>query len=268
MGIKNYEIRIGDLRFDSISFGSGQKDLVIIPGLGDGLSTVKGKAWAGRVIFRKCARKYRVTVISRRRDLQPGATTGSMAKDQALAMEALGIRKAHVVGISQGGMIAQHLAADHPEMVDRLVLAVSAPSCSELARENISRWVGFAKMGSYLGLIIDTTEKAHPEKYLRRIRPLYPYLGSMAKKMDVSRFCIMAGACLSHNTQEKLDKITAPTLVIGGGADRTLGVDGSHQLHRLIDGSILKIYEDQGHALSEDEPDFYKTVLSFLQAED
>lgn len=265
MSMKNYEIRIGDSRFAAVSWGKGEENLVIIPGLSDGVATVRGKALQAGAVLAAFARHYRVTVISRRDALSPGCTTASFARDQALAMQALGIRKAHILAVSQGGMIAQHLAADHPEMVDKLVLASTAPQCSELAAENIRRWVGFARMGAFLGLLIDTTEKFHTEKYLKRIRPFYPYLGTRLKKMDVDRFTAMAEACLSHDASMKLDRIQSPALIIGGSCDRVLGVDGSHLLHRYIEGSTLKIYEHQGHALYMDDPDFTKTVLNFLQ---
>ena len=264
MFIKNYEIRMGEGRFAAVSFGSGSENLVIIPGLEDGVSSVRGKALAGLAVFAPYARKFRVTLISRDDCLKSGCTTADMARDLAHCMQALAIEKAHVMGVSQGGMIAQHLAADHPEMVGKLVLTSTAPDCSELARENIQRWISFARMGSYLGLIMDTTEKAHPEKYLKRLRPLYPYLAPRFKKMNTERFAAMAEACLTHDTEDKLDRIQSPTLIICGGEDRILGVDGSHKLHRYIEDSILKIYPEQGHALYEDEPDYKKAVLNFL----
>ena len=266
MHIKNYELRILDDRYDAVQFGSGNEDLVMIPGLGDGITTVKGKALMGSVMFRRYCKKYRVTLISRKTQLESDATTASMAKDQYLAMQALGIRKAHIVGVSMGGMIAQHLAADHPEVVDKLVLVVTSPTSCELIQENIGRWIGFAQMGAFLGLMIDITEKAHPEKYLKRLRPLYPYMGTAAKKLDIERFCIQARACGSHDASDKLSEIQAPTLIIGGGADRTVGPGGSHLLHRMIGGSSLKMYEDQGHALYEDEKTFHETLLSFLES--
>ena len=262
---KNFELRIREDRFDAIQFGSGSQDLVLITGLGDGITTVRGKAGLGSLLYRKYARQYRVTIISRKNTLEPDATTQSMAKDQYYAMQALGIRDAYVIGVSMGGMIAQHLAADHPDMVRKLVLVVTEPAAGELMQENIGRWIGFAQIGAFLGLMIDITEKAHPEKYLKRLRPFYPYLGSAAKKLDIQRFCIQARACASHDATEKLDRIQCPTLVIGGGRDRTLGDQGSHLLHRFISESTLRIYEDQGHALYEDEPDFLKTVLAFLK---
>lgn len=266
MAIKNYEIHIGDSRISAIRFGKGTEHLVIIPGLGDGMTTVKGKAMLGRLLGSRYAGKFCVTIISGQDDLPAGTTTQSMAKELYQAMQALKIEKAHIAGLSLGGMIAQHLAADHPEVVDRLVLVSAAPAADTLLTENLGRWTSFARMGAFLGLMIDTTEKSHPEKKLKLLRPFYPYMGSMAKKMNVERFCTMASAWAGHDATEKLFKITAPTLIVGGKLDRTLDIGGSRMLSDLISGSTLKIYENQGHALYEDEPDFHKTVLSFLNA--
>ena len=268
MHIKNYELRILGNCYDAISFGSGSQNLVLVPGLGDGMATVKGKALMGSILYSRFARKYRVTVISRKRQLIPQDDTRSMAKELAYCMEALGIAKAHVVGVSQGGMIAQHLAADRPDLIDRLVLVSTVPKANDMIVRNIDRWIGLARKGSFTGLMIDTTEKAHPEKKLKKLRPFYTYMSAPLRKMDVDRFCIMAKACATHDATDRLDQITAPTLIIGGGVDRTLGAEGSHLLHRYIGGSRLKIYPDLSHAVYEDSPDFPRTVLAFLAGED
>ena len=267
MHMKNYELHILGSSYDAIQFGSGTENLVMIPGLGDGITTVRGKALLGNLLFSRYAKDYRVTIISRKRDPESTASTCSMAREQAFAMEALGIEKAHILGVSMGGMIAQHLAADHPQMVDRLILAVTAPSAGDLARRNLSRWINLAQLGAFTGLMIDITEKAHPEEKLRRLRPFYSHLGTAVRKMDVSRFVSMAQACADHDATDKLDRITAPTLILGAALDRTLGEEGSHLLHRFISGSTLKIYGDQGHALYEDTGEFHRDVLAFLKAD-
>ena len=262
---KNYEIHIGDNRFNAIQFGSGTQHLVILPGLSDGMATVRGKVYPGSVLYRKYAEQYTVTIISRKDNLSLQETTKSMARDQALAMQALGITKAHIMGISMGGMIAQHLAADFPSMVDKLILVSTCPACDNLLRDNAGRWIGFAHMGAFLGLIIDISEKSHTEKKLKAVRRLYPYLGSAARKTDIDRFCASVQACMAHDATDSLDRITAPTLVLAGEKDRTIDPEGAHLLHRSLSGSQLKIYEGQSHAVYLDEPDFYKDVLAFLE---
>ncbi|MEE0766395.1 MAG: alpha/beta fold hydrolase, partial [Christensenellales bacterium] len=123
---KNATLRAGDLSMDYVRFGNGPEPLVVIPGLGDGLKTVKGAALPLAVMYRGMARSpYTVYVLSRRAPMPPGFTTADMGEDVYLAMGLLGIQRADVVGISQGGMIAQHLALRHPEAVKKLVLAVT-----------------------------------------------------------------------------------------------------------------------------------------------
>lgn len=115
---------------DYISFGEGSKKLVMIPGLGDALKTVKGSAVAFAIAYREYAKDYKVYVFSRKNQMVEGYSTRDMAKDQAEAMKILGISKASVMGVSEGGMIAQYIAVDYPEMVEKLVLAVT------LSRQN------------------------------------------------------------------------------------------------------------------------------------
>ena len=66
--------------------------------------------------------------------MNKGYSTRDMAEDLAFGMQTLGITRAKVLGVSQGGMIAQYLAIDHPELVDRLVLAVTLSRPNETAR--------------------------------------------------------------------------------------------------------------------------------------
>lgn len=97
---------------DYVVFGKGRECLVMIPGLGDGLVTVKGMARVLAVTYRMYAKNYTVYMFSRKNGLEKGYSTKDMARDQAEAMEALGILRAKVLGVSQGGMIAQYLAAE------------------------------------------------------------------------------------------------------------------------------------------------------------
>ena len=248
-----------------ISFGHGTENIVMIPGLGDGLITVKGKAFLGNTLFPKLASSYRMTVISRKNNLEIYSDTRSMARDQAEAMEELGIRKAHVIGISQGGMIAQHLAADNPQLIDKLILVATCPRSNPMIEGNIMRWFDMANFLDYSGLITDMNEKAHPEKYMKKLRPLIPLISLFGRPLSYERFMIQGKACLSQDASKRLSGITSPTLIMGGELDETLGPEPSRELNRAIPGSKLYMYPDHGHALYEDAKDFCDRIDSFIQ---
>ena len=117
---KNGTLKIGGTEMDYIRFGTGERILVMLPGLGDGLRSVKGTALPMAMMYRVLAGDFTVYAFSRKNVLPGGYTTRDMARDQAEAMGQLGIGKADIFGVSMGGMIAQHLAADHPEKVNKL----------------------------------------------------------------------------------------------------------------------------------------------------
>ena len=257
-------VRVGNSDLDYISFGSGSKILVMLPGLSDGLSTVKGKALVLAMAYHMYAPKYTVYIFSRKNHLQEGYSTRQMAKDQAEAMNALDISKADVLGVSQGGMIAQYLAIDHPDLVGKLILAVTTSRPNEIMQEVIDNWLKMAVQGDYKNLMIDTAEKSYSQSYLNKYRFLYPLLGRIGKPKSFNRFLIQATSCVQHNAYAELDKIVCPTLIIGGACDKIVGTASASELSGKINGSELFIYENLGHAAYEEAKDFNNRCLDFL----
>ena len=172
-----------------------------------------------------------------------------MASDQAEALKMLGIKKAKVLGISQGGMIAQYLAIDYPELVEKLVLAVTSSRQNSLSQDVVEKWIIMAEQKDYKSLMIDTAEKSYSEKYLSKYRPLYPILGKLGKPKDFSRFLIQAKSCITHNAYLELDTIACPTLIIGGECDKIVGVEASKELADKIKKSKLYIYSGLVHTV-------------------
>lgn len=261
---KNGCVRIGDTEMDYVSFGKGTNALIMIPGLGDGLTTVKGLAVPMSITYRVYAKNYRVYIFSRKNHLTEGYTTRDMARDQAEAMKALGIKRAKVMGISQGGMIAQYLAIDYPEFVEKLVLAVTLSKQNERIQKVVGNWISLAEKEDYKKLMIDTAEKSYSEKYLKKYRRLYPLLVRIGKPKDFGRFLIQAKSCMHHDAYEELEKIMCPTLVIGGACDQIVGVAASEEITERIPVCRQFIYNGLGHAAYEEAEDFNKRVLEFF----
>ena len=268
MAIKNGTVLFEGGEMEYIRFGSGEKNLLLLPGLGDGLRTVKGTALPMGVLYRKLAEDYTVYSFSRPRDLQKGTTTRDMARDQVLAMDALGISRADVVGVSMGGMIAQHLAIDFPEKVGKLVLTVTAPGPNPVLTESVEEWIRLAEAGDHTAFMGSNLRRIYSERYCRQNGWMVPLVGRLTKPRSYDRFFIQARACMTHDAREGLPHIQAPTLVVGGEKDLALGGDASRELAAAIDGARLKMYPQWGHGVYEEEKAFNRLVLDFLTGKD
>ena len=170
---KNACLRLSAGEMDYIRFGGGEKALVMLPGVGDGLKTVKGTALPFALLYRELSKDFTVYVFSRRRELPRHFTTREMAEDLNEAMSALHLEGAAVVGVSQGGMIAQWLAIDHPDKVGKLVLTVTLSRPNATVEDVIARWTGMAERGDYRDILLDTAERSYSEKRLRQARLEY-----------------------------------------------------------------------------------------------
>ena len=261
--MKNGHVTIGDTRMCYVSFGSGEGKLVVLPGLSDGLATVKGKALVLSAPYRKFLQDHTVYMFSRKDDMPGGYTIEAMADDQALAMEALGIDRACVLGVSQGGMIAQCLAIRHPERVAKLVLAVTAPNANDTVQAVVSGWIDMALRGDHTALMVDTAEKMYSEAYLSKNRRLFPLLALFTRPGSYDRFLTNARAILQFDVREGLNGIACPTLILAGSEDRTVGTEAAGELRRGIPGSEWFVYEGLGHGAFEEAKDFYDRVFAF-----
>lgn len=265
-GAKGGRVDLDQTQMEYVKFGKGQEKLVIVPGLSDGLKTVKGTAVSMAWMFRAFAKSYTVYIFSRKNTMPEGYTTRDMAHDLKAAMGLLGIEKAHMMGMSQGGMIAQFFAIDSPEMLDKLVISVSVSKQNETIQHAIGNWVKLAEKQDYKTLFIDSLEKTYTENKLKSYRPLYPLLSKLGKPKSWERFIIQAKACLSHHAYDELDKIKAKTLVIGGDQDWVVGMNTSEEMAKKIAQSKLVVYKGLGHGAFDEAKDYNDQVIEFLKS--
>ena len=263
---KNGTLPIDGTTMDYVRFGTGKEILIMLPGLGDGLRTVRDTALPTALMYRMFARDFTVYLFSRKNDLPEGTSTRDLARDLKRAMEMLGIAKAHIFGVSMGGMIAQHFAADYPEAVEKLVLTVTCPRPNPTLLASVSEWKELAQQGDHTALMDSNLRLIYSDNYCRKNKWMIPIAGKLTRPSSYARFLIQADACLIHDAYDRLPEIQAPTLVIGGEKDLALGGSASREMAARIPHSRLHMYPQWGHGLYEEAKDFSARVLSFLKS--
>ncbi len=260
--VKEQKLKIENTEIDTITFGKGNKHLVMIQGLNT--RGIKGAGLSLALMYRIFAKDYTVHLFDRRPNIPDGFTVREMAHDIADAMDALGIEKADVFGVSQGGMIAEYLAIDRPELVNKLVLAVTLSQNNDTVKAVIDNWISLTEHGDIKALVADMAEKMYSDAYVKRYKLFLPLLAVLQKPKDTERFTRLAKACLTCNAYGELDKIKCPTLVLGGRVDKVLTGEASEEIAEKL-GCELYLYDNLGHAAYEEAKDFNKRVYAFLQ---
>lgn len=260
--VKEQKIEIHNMQTDYITFGKGTKTLIMIQGLNT--RGIKGAAVPIAYMYRIFAKDYKVYLFDRRPEVFDGITVRNLADDIAAAMDKLGIKNADVIGVSQGGMIAQYIAIDRPDLINKLVLAVTLSKNNATVKSVIVNWITLTQQGAMKQLVMDMAEKMYSDAYVKRYKPFMPLLTVMQKPKDAQRFIVLAEACLTCNAYEELDKIQCPVFVIGGRQDKVVGSNSSEEIAQKI-GCKIFMYEQLGHAAYEEAKDFNQRIYDFLR---
>lgn len=258
---KESRLNIDNTYIDYVAFGRGEKNLVLIPGLT--LRNVKGSAIPLAFMYRIFIKEYRVYVLDKRAVVPNVYDIKELADDLHASMIMLGIEKADVFGVSQGGMVAQYLAVNYPESVNKLVLGVTAAKVNPVIDNAIQKWVALSEQNHFEGIVEDMLENMYSESYVKKYRWLFPALTKLSKPKDMKRFMVLANACLTCNIFGELEKIKCPVLVIGGKQDKIVTGEASEEIAKKI-GCEVYMYEELGHSAYEEAGDFNKRVYEFL----
>ena len=261
--LKESSVTVGGSRVDYAVFGRGSKALVIIPGLS--LRDVRGAGAGLAWMYRRFAKDYRIYVLDKKVDIPEGCTVADLARDTVEALQTLGIHQASYLGVSLGGMIAQEIAIAHPEMVERLILGVTASRTNHTMQAVVGNWIELAERGDFGGIVLDMLTVMYSARYAKRYRWIFPLLAKYAKPKNEERFIRLAKACLTCEAYDRLGEIKAPTLVLGGEADRIVTGEASREIAARL-GCEIYMYEELGHAAYEEAADFNERIERFLKA--
>jgi pimeloyl-ACP methyl ester carboxylesterase len=193
------------------------------------------------------------------------------ADDTAGLIDALDLRRANILGYSMGGYIAQELALNYPEKVKNLYLASTGCGGERAVTMAPDR---LEKFQANAGL--------NPEDILRKDMNIYfsdefaavnsdiveEFIEiSLRHHQPIEAFERQFDACLRHDTVSRLNRITAPTLIVTGDDDPLVPPENSHILKELIPHAELFVFPDCRHCVIVEKADqFNQKVIDFFKA--
>jgi pimeloyl-ACP methyl ester carboxylesterase len=213
--------------------------------------------------------QFTVYLMSRKPDLPRGYSARDMSDDFAEMIRTDVGAPVHIMGMSSGGSSAMHFAVDHADLVNKLVLAMTGYRLNENGKQVAAIWRDLAVAEDWPALYqrmgVDVAEGATPEWTTRLMMRLFGrmLLGKPKNGLD---FAIVLESDINLDVKEKLPRITAPALVIGGAKDPFYGADVIRETAELIPNAQLCLLENGGHAVVKTQTKaFEDRILSFLQ---
>lgn len=180
------------------------------------------------------------------------------SEDVLRVLDFLKMEKASLVGLSMGGRIARNFALDHPERVDRLVLANTTPGFAALTPKEVQEFVERRRNADPLA---QAKLLVSPHAREGALDDLVASLGAVHRE---SYFKTME-ASVAQDQAAPIEKIRAPTLVVTSDGDRLYPPAIAQDMARRIPGARLATIEGAGHLSNMEQPDrFNQVVLEFL----
>lgn len=244
-------------------YGSGDP-LLLIHGLGYA-------RWGWEPLIPLLSDRFRVITFDNRgigeSSTPPGPYTAAMmAGDSMAVLEAARAEKAHVIGTSLGGMIAQEVAIGWPQRVDKLVLMCTTPGGSSAhpmpaATTRLLIEAASWELSVALRRFTENAlgEKASTELVERILRH------RLTNPQDPAGWAAQAAAGTTYNGKRRAGGISAPTLLLHGTGDRVVDYRNSELLAQIIPGAELRLLADVGHLFFWEESNLVsKIILEFL----
>lgn len=255
--------------------GETGSPVVLVMGFG-----ISGRAWAPQV--EELSKHHRVLYFDNRGigDSESSKTAydfGDLADDTAALARHVGFERAHFVGVSMGGMVCQHLATRHPELVKSLTLIATHPGggvrhlfptlrgLKLFVRANTSH--GDKRIEALRHLL-------YPPSFREQARPEDDFEdGSMevfAVPADTVTRANQVKAIFKHDVTRELPDVTAPTLVVRPGQDLLVRPRHSDRIHARLPRSRMLRFDDAGHGVTHHKARELNAALleHFAAAED
>jgi 3-oxoadipate enol-lactonase len=240
-------VSLGDVEINYQEEGSGFP-LVLIHGLNGDLT-----GWA--LVIPEFSRHYRTLALDVRghgessKPDEPYSIKG-FSEDFHEFLRQIQIPRAHILGLSMGGAIAQQFALDYPGMIRSLVLVSTFSHIDEQAQRAFTRLRQSLKAGGYPAFLDEVVKLAFTPQFIAaNPGPIAELKEKRVRTNSPVAIGRATDACMAFDLKNEIAKISLPTLVVSGRADVFTPLHLAEQIHRSIRGSEWKVLDGVGHNL-------------------
>jgi len=260
------QVQVGDIQMNYTVQGEGEW-LVMVGGYASG----NWSSWGPQL--KRAAQDFKVLAFDNRGIGGTDApdmpyTTHMLGADALGLMDQLGIERAHVLGKSLGGAIAQQMVLQQPERVRSLAMTSTFGKLGLRAQDMVSWWLGSARaMGVNRCFLAGLLTYFYTERYYENNREKLN--ASLEVMLQVHRplhgYLNTGNALLTHDVMDRLGEISCPTQILIGQNDIITSVEHSQALAAAIPNAELLVYEDTWHGFMSERPDAFETMLQFFK---
>lgn len=246
---------------DYIRFGKGEKTMVILPGLS--LKPICPGGEAVAQAYAMFADEYTVYLFDRRTAPPEDYTIYQMSYDTIYAMDELEIKDSVIFGASQGGMMGIVIAAERPDLASKLILGSTAARASEDMDALIGLWLDYAMKADREGLAAALADYIYSEETLAGYRDYLIQSNLDVTDEELRDFIVYASTLEDMDIRDDAAIIQCPVLILGSENDRVTGAEASRELQEITGGELF-LYEEYGHGVYDEAPDFRDRMADFM----
>ena len=247
--------------------GCGPRVLVIFQGLVFENKPLSAQmAWLYNGYYEYLEEDYTTYIVLRKPGLPVGYSMQNMADDYATMIKEEFGGPVDVIGVSTGGSIAHHFAADHPELVRKLIIHSSAYTLSDATKKAMMRLGHLARQRQWRAAYTILASPTHSEA--KQYPRLVVWIGALLAGIfgapdDPSDLLVTIEAEDKFNFKNRLAQITSPTLVVAGDRDQFYPEALFRETAEGIPNARLILYKRMGHPAGGKQ--FHQDVLAFLK---
>jgi len=260
---KIYKVNVSGIEMKYGVFGTGKRNLALIPGLN--VTSVADLVDAVEKQYEKFTSDFTIYLFDRKDNVKPGYTMEEMALDTLAVMKSISTDKWDLMGTSQGGFMSMVIAEKAPELINNLLLVSTSFISNDISTPIFKEWIELAKNRKKEELGISFAKYVYTKDLFDVVKPIMIEQSKTYTDKDLDKFIIITDTFFNGiNIKENADKIVCKAMVMGSKADGVFGSAALEEISDTLKCPILLYPSNYGHGVYDENPEFVADAYNYF----